>query len=1017
MNVSLLAIGFILTGSQRAHRGPTLGLVALAGLALVIPAQAFEVVSNRPFAARCNGPLGAVKVLEPDVTRTLQTTELKAVRQSAVQQAVTAQHNIGTLARAARPVRLLAQRGIIRGFPRVSFPRTVVHVTPAGQIVLPDLVAAMQSGEQIGNLSNELKFTYSGYDEGTKAALADYLKTAVAVAKRVYGPPAFNITVKIINDAQVQDLQGGYYDVTANEIHLAPLTGNFAEDTFVLLKLVLHAFHDDAIFFFDAWEEGFAGAAALAVQTTAGVSPGYNPYDPGPFYALSVYEAQNQPALGNSTFYPESGFGGMLVWRLAMTRAAWFKCYIEDPQFFNRFNIEYYRQYTPALAGDTPGLKDIGASVLPQVEGQSFYEWYEQQYVLDTSIHTGPKLFTWNIPLPESVVLIVEHYSTDGLGNEDPRGGQALTIYWNYDFTVSLYAEEGNVVSVPASGEGAGEGFLIPTFFNIGGPQRITVQVDLNGLRAYYPYPYGMRGFEQGENNFYGAIVGAISGKIDIGGTDTVADLAVSRGVWGKELRGGTLTPSQLTVTFKTADGEQVTRTVNAGWDSYVVLMRGGSQQTVSTRFVRGMYMMSLPLYPLSPSAPEVLGVAPDRLLLARWDPRLEGTGRYRLWPDIDPFAPGKAFWIKLFSDLDLTVKGLSVDPDVDFPVPLQFGWNMVGVPRGRAVNVANLRVQVGTDASVSFEEAVTRRFVQSSVFGYTTARGYEQVQQLEPFRGYWVRCMVPSEARLLFPPEGAATAQRRGAADSAQEQTISRSGWAARVYARSGEGAGNVVIGQAVDGKALDRELAAPPVGPGGVRVAIVQAGGRETPDGLYRSLLPGRRPTWRIAVEGAPGAAVTLGVEPADASQATAPRLFLTPLTGGKAWLAATQREQSFTLNAEGKLLLQVQGEDSGVGGEGAPLLSCVTASAGDRGATVVFTLAEAASVDAEVLNIAGRTVRRLALNGVQSAGRNSVRWNGLNDDGALAPPGMYLVSLEAKSPSGVRQRAVVSLTIRRR
>jgi len=40
-----------------------------------------------------------------------------------------------------------------------------------------------------------------------------------------------------------------------------------------------------------------AGAAATAVQTAPGVSPSYSPYDPGPFYSLSVYECENQPAL------------------------------------------------------------------------------------------------------------------------------------------------------------------------------------------------------------------------------------------------------------------------------------------------------------------------------------------------------------------------------------------------------------------------------------------------------------------------------------------------------------------------------------------------------------------------------------------------------------------------------------------------------------------------------------------------------------------------------------------------
>jgi len=1017
------------------------GFAGLAVVAVVVvgsllgapQALAFEVFYNRPFAARCNGPMGAVLVPEPPVTASATLAQLRQARRSAVAAAVTTQHNAAMLARAARPLRLLAQRGLVRGHHRIAFPRPVVHVTSSQQIVLPDLVHTQQAGGGLGDPTNDLHFVFEGFDEGTEASLRDYLDTAMPVARNVYGPPAFDLTVKIINDPNVQSLQGGYYDVTANEIHLAPMTGNFAEDTFVLLKLVLHAFHDDTIFFFDAWEEGFAGAAATVIQTTPGVSPGYNPYDPGPFYALSVYEPQNQPPLGNPTFYPASGWAGMLVWRIAMARAAWMKCWVEDPSFFARFNAEYYRQYTPSLAGDTPGLKDIAASVLPQVEGQSFYEWYDRQYVLDTSVHTGPKMFTWNIPLTQSVALIVEHYSTDSNGNEQPLGGQALTIYWNYDFSVSLYAEEGNTIPIPASGEGAGEGFLIPTFFNIGGPQRITVQIDLNGLRAYYPYPYGMRGFNPGENNIYGAILGAISGEVDLDGPDSASGLAVSRGVWGTEIESGNLAPGQITVTYRTADGDETTRVVNVGWDSYVLFLRGGAHVTLSHQYAEGVHMMSLPLYTLNPSAPDVLGVPSNMLLLARWDPRLGGTGRYRLWPDIDAFAPGKAFWLKLFDDTTVNITGIPTDPDVDFPVPLRFGWNMVGVPRDEPVALADVRAQVGTDPSVTFEEAVSRHWLQASVFGYSMARGYEQVDTFQPWQGYWVRCLLTSEVRLLFPPATGGTVQAsvhsggvggRGLArrtdpvvtGAVNSQGLADAQWELTLTARTPQGAGTVVMGETLAGATATDATPAPPAGPGGVRVCVVRAGGRDLPEPAYRSLLPrsGAAAEWEVLIQGPPGAEVELATELAGASEP--PRVVLEPAAGGKAWVAPAQVEREAQLNSAGQLVLRVRAEPQ-PGTTGGPLLSCVTAETGAAGATVVYTLGRAATVQAEVLNIAGRRVKTLTAGTMQTAGQGTLRWNGTNQWGARVPAGLYLVSLEARSQDGGRQRAIVPLNLRRR
>ncbi|MBC7287664.1 MAG: hypothetical protein H5T86_06380, partial [Armatimonadetes bacterium] len=763
----------------------------------------------------------------------------------------------------------------------------------------------------------------------------------------------------------------------------------------------LHAFHDDAIFFFDAWEEGFAGAAAMAVQTTPGVAPGYNPFDPGPFYCLSVYECENQPALGGPSFYPPSAFPGMLVWRLAMARAAWFKCYIEDPEFFRKFNAEYYRRYTPALAGDTFGLKEIAASVLPQVEGMSFYEWYNRQWVLDTSVQVGPKLFTWNIPLKESVALIVEYFSTSGSGAETPLGGQAMTIYWSYDFSVSLYAEEGNVISVPASGEGAGEGFLIPTFFNIGGPQRITVQIDIGNLRAYYPYPYGMRGFEPGENNIYGGIIDAIDGSVDISGGAEASGVTVSRGVWGKEILNGNLVPTQLTITYRTPDGQPASRTVNVGWDSYVVFLRGGGQVTVTHRFPAGVHLMSLPVYVLTPSAPQVLGVSEDQLLMARWYPRMSGTGAYRLWPDLEGFAPGKAFWLKLFSPLDVEVKGIPPDPNIDFPVTLQFGWNMVGVPRQGAISTSSLRFQLGTDPSVSFEEAVQRRWISDAVFGYTMSRGYEKADLLQPFRGYWMRSLITAELRVLFPPVAASQGRKKNASVPEANEALG-----IRIIGRSEDDAANVVIVHAADaGRAVQTDPSPPP-GPAGLQLSISR-----TPSGIldtpsWRVSTPLVAGKWEVTLCGPPGARVSLYAEPLGGAK------LAVALAAEGRQLPLGLRSAEVTVPLSGRLLLQLDVSHERPWSP-APLLTALAASATSQTACITYTLSRAASVEATVLNMAGRPVRRM-VRVAETAGRHSISWNLTSDYGAPVPAGLYLVRLSASAPDGSYQQGVAPLRI---
>lgn len=745
------------TTTRRQLVATVLALLLSAGLAQA----GFHNTVNRPFATKANGPIGAIVIPhEAGVTTLANTQGLETFRQ----------HNPNKLMRAAATHRWIERLGLKRHKSQVRFPRTLVH-TLNGKLVLPDLARmsapprrvirksrlvpqAMQTAA-VGDPANNLTFEFEGWSDPDKAALETYLDTAYAKAKLVYGPPAFNNTVKIIQDNTIQTIQGGIYDVSTNEIRLPPLTGNFPEDTYILLMLVLNAFHDDAILYYDAWEQGFIGAAAYVIQSMPGVSPGYDPVDPGPFYCLSVYEAENLPELGNSTFYPVSGGTNMLIWRIAMARAVWLKCYVENPNFFAQFNAAYYAEYTSALAGDVPRLKELASSVVPTVEGTPFVEWYEHQYVLDTSVRVGDKLYTWNIPLPDAIPLICELYETTADGDEHPFGGQARTIYWNFEDNIQLYSEAGNIISIPAGGTTPGEGYLLPAFYNIGGPQRIMVQIDVEGLHRVYPFPYGERGFELAENNLYGAIIGDNAGTIDVTGGNGLTDETVDRGVWGDRITTAELTPMQVEVTFTSAAGQSVSRILNIGWDSYICFLESSGHATASHTFTydrNGLYLMSLPLQPLSSNLPEVLNTPLDQLLLAWWDPFFPADNKYRLWPSFPFHSPGQAYWWRVLQDTTVNYEGLEPDPASDFEVQLGGGWNLVGCPRLTSVPLTDVLVQQGENDPVPWTEAVSERLMQDSLFSYNQSSGYQLEDAYEPWQGYWMRCLVPNGVILIFP-------------------------------------------------------------------------------------------------------------------------------------------------------------------------------------------------------------------------------------------------------------------------
>ena len=965
----------------------------------------YRNLSDAPFASVTGGPQGAIVVFEPTDG---------AVSAASVRTAVASQHSPASLQQAHLTVERMKHHGLLSRGAQVRFPRTMVHMHD-GQMALPDLHTAMVTGQQLGAAGNQIAFEFEGFSTQDEAALRAYLNTAVPKARMVYGPPAFDITVKVIRDESMQDIQGGTYNVTTNEIRIPPLSGNFPEDTYVLLMLVLNAFHDDAILFYDAWEQGFIGAAAYAIQSSPGVAPGYDPIDPGPFYCLSVYEAENQPELANSTYYPASGATNMLVWRIAMARAAWLKCYIEDERFFANFNRAYYDSFSEQLPGNVPALTELAASVLPRVEGQSFHDWFNGQYVLDTSVHLGPKLYTWNIPLETSVALISELYTTLPGGDETPMGAQARTVYWSYDFSVKLYAEEGNIMDIPASGGFAGEGFLLPTFFNIGGPQRVTVEIEAANLSRRYPYPYMQRGFGSGDNNLYGGIIGAVEGTLHVTGGRGISDLEVKRGVLGGRLTTGDLKPMQVEISFQTKQGQTTTRTCNVGWDSYVAFLSGAEQTRIQHTFLKGLTglrMISLPVSPVTGSAPEILGIPADRLLMADWDPTLEGADKYTVWPRARPFAPGRGFWVKLHEDTTMQAFGVLPSSAQSSRVYLPLGWNIIGSPRVKAVNVADMKVQFEQESSVSFAEAVENGWLQQGVFGYEAEAGYDTVEQLQPFAGYWVRVLRSPGVYLEFPPVGDETASTSASSRDGLD-------WRLPLMVTAGPLVSSAAY-LGVSPLASDRpdsrfDLLAPPDFGPSVKLRFIKPGQSQAGAAYLTDVRrPGSRLQWDLqAVCSLPDTKVRLSWP--DLSQLPPSlRPVLVDRDTGRRMHMRTVSTYSFSTGPTGGVRsLSIELVDAGTD---QLLLTSVTTMQASQGVVVSYSLSRPAAVTARVLNIAGRQVATVSTDQMQSAGSAQAIWNMRNSSGSLVPNGTYLMQVTARSDDGQQASAMQAVVLQR-
>ena len=97
-------------------------------------------------------------------------------------------------------------------------------------------------------------------------------------------------------------------------------------------------------------------------------------------------------------------------------------------------------------------------------------------------------------------------------------------------------------------------------------------------------------------------------------------------------------------------------------------------------------------------------------------------------------------------------------------------------------------------------------------------------------------------------------------------------------------------------------------------------------------------------------------------------------------------------------------------------AAMVTSAMATQTRMGAQIAFSLNAEAEVTVTVLNVAGRTVRRVATDHSATAGVNSLVWDGRGGSGAKVPDGLYLVRIRARAADGTSSSAVAPLRLNR-
>ena len=1061
--------------------------------------QTYHNIVNQRFRTVGSGPQSAiiVDVSDPNDTR-------------AVQRAVNAKVDAVVRSRAPilqRQVDLLRRHGLLK--PGEQIPITeIVMIRHNGRLVSPKIPRATRDVPPGNDVTFNIPTTDTspGVDgawspgptgEGAQvAALVNLIKPEIVA---LMGRPLWNGQVTILNKdpfrTKVQGITGTILVINSTGgIELwFPFIGSTYEPQYLgMAQGIAQAFHGPNLLGYDPWEKGMARAVAVAaaVQQNPKDATGVA-IDPVPtFFFTPYYDLLNQPPLGNTTFEPptKSGqdlnFGGMLIPRLQMSGTAWLKCYTEDAGFFVKFNNNYYNALAadPNAKNNVSTLRTIAQQSLATgtVEGQDFQSWFEQQYIFDTSIRPGPKVYAFTFPTPADTASTIQkpegfdttlvYYQTTVGADELDLNGTTNPVFYDYTYTNRLtlgntaaqYTITGGIVDVS------------PFTNGIGDPAQMRLAVDYPVGSVYTRIFFPANEFSDksgNPNDFTGVIVGANAGDINVafnGGNGTGVGQSIKQGAFGGYNSAGAIPNGQFTqatITFLPTGASAAltykrnvfTRKDNPsnvsipGISPMFILSAPGPTVQQTHTFLQGPQMISFPFKPLKSDLAALLKTDPNKTLLAQYrqDTQISSTmpDKYARYPNLPLYQPGYGLWSNFTGALNnIVMAGEPTDNQDRIEVPLLYGWNQIGTPYTTSVlatgTASGLEITYLNGDVVSLEQAITNGWVSQGIFAYDpTTSGYKDItdtsvsgsNKLDPWQGYWIRVAVTEGVTLTY-VNGSAPTKAVHPSRSRASRTIApdHGAWRIPVVLHDPSGSTAVaVFGQSSRGAeeyvpALD---AANP--PAFTRAATLNVhfphtdwdGGTaaQPTEFLTDIRRSASRSSWNMMVRVPQGEQSYSLTWNSIAKLPRGTRLTLVDVDSGTRLLMNAASSYTFTPNQGATTRrFQITAEPHNAGRINVSNLRIDAPRAGGRGvptsATISYELTGVAEASVQISNGTGRIVRRLANTRAASSGVNQTVWDLRDDHGRVLLVGTYFVQVTVKTPEGELSRAVAPHIISR-
>lgn len=681
-------------------------------------------------------------------------------------------------------------------------------------VILPGIIRLTQNGQDlpVGGRTRGVGITLDidpSFNTATTPNRVAFMQSVYDTVKptieAIFGEAAMAGTVRVrnldngglSNDRRI--IVGGYYLPNNGSGQREIRLGDYnADETMAvaLIHTILLAYLPDPAYGFDAYLEGIARAAVqrivrIPAALPAGLSQSViettieNSYEIG-----EAYDWANQKALSGPQFIapnllnapiPDGTLGGIFLARYKMSGTVWQKVLAEYPNFIKDLNLAL--KANPGSANSQSGLENLVATTLgpgAQIEGIPVIDWIAQQRILQTKATPGLKLFVQPIPIMSGLasndfgVFLIEStaFSTQANGDEFLNSGTSYPLFWDEAFN-RISAGATDQMDIVAS-----YGSVTPNFPNKGTnvPYRVSIDIPFQDrvVRSYVPAGAIATATSSSVSNFYGTYVGpAIQAGNTLfvrvtNGSEILPDLAVRDGAFGGTFLSTTFNSTRslvINVIRKDAAGAETTvlsRRVNKGPGAIGVSLGDAPVQTVTfpSSLNAGIQLFGLIGNPLNPDLSALL--APQTGLFARYNP---ARTSFDLYPNFGLTSPGFGYFARMNSAFVPSYRA-NVENNIPSVVALRPGWNMVTVPGNYSQTVSNLLVVRARDFPVTF--ATASSIVGNTIFqfdpgpnsvgsGVPEGGTYSSATTMNPGRGYFVRCLSPEGALLVFTPGSSA--------------------------------------------------------------------------------------------------------------------------------------------------------------------------------------------------------------------------------------------------------------------